>query len=230
MNSTNRRGVIALVPMRHHSVRVKGKNYRDLGGVPLFHHILRALQKCPSVAGIVIDTDSEVIREDARANFPEVTLLDRPEHLRGDEIPMTEILYHDSTEVAADCYLQTHSTNPFLKSETIEAALACWREVNLQHDSMFSVTRLQARLWDSSSRPMNHNPLVLLRTQDLPPVYVENSNFYIFPAELIRSTRRRIGDRPKMFELNPLEALDIDDEQTFEFAEYLMSFMKRLES
>ena len=216
--------------MRHHSVRVRGKNYRDLGGVPLFHHIVRSLQTCPSIAEIVIDTDSDVIREDTRSNFPDVTILERPEHLCGDAVPMTEILYHDSLEVAADCYFQTHSTNPFLKAETVEAALACWREVNQQYDSMFSVTRLQARLWDSSLTPMNHDPRILLRTQDLPPVYLENSNFYIVPAELIRSTRRRIGDRPKVFELDPLEALDIDDEETFEFAEHLMSFMKRQES
>jgi len=35
--------IAALVPMRHHSVRVPGKNYRLLAGRPLFHHILQAL-------------------------------------------------------------------------------------------------------------------------------------------------------------------------------------------
>jgi len=208
--------------MRHESVRVSGKNYRQLGGIPLFHHILRTLERCPGISRVVIDTDSDVIREGVRANFPRVTLLDRPQHLRGDAVPMTEVLYHDVTQVAADCYLQTHSTNPFLRAETVEAALACWREVAHAHDSLFSVTRMQARLWDSTVRPVNHNPWVLLRTQDLPPLYIENSNFYVFTAELIKSTRRRIGDRPKMFEIDPLESVDIDDEQSFALAEQLM--------
>jgi len=74
----------------------------------------------------------------------------------------------------------------------------------------------------STVRPVNHNPWVLLHTQDLPPLYMENSNFYVFTADLIKSTRRRIGDRPKMFEIHPLEALDIDDEQSFALAEQLM--------
>ena len=208
--------------MRHHSVRVEGKNYRNLGGVPLFHHILRTLGSCGSVSCIVLDTDSPVIREDVRKNFPQVKLLERPEHLRGDDIPMTEILFHDAAQFPADYYIQTHSTNPFLKPETIENALRCWREVRHNHDSLFSVTRIQARLWDSTMRPLNHNPWLLLRTQDLPPVYLENSNFFIFPAELIRSTRRRIGDRPKPFEVDALEALDIDEESSFVLAERLM--------
>jgi CMP-N-acetylneuraminic acid synthetase len=212
--------------MRHHSVRVPGKNYRRLGGVPLFHHILHTLLVCPSVSRIVIDTDSDVIRSDAEANFPEVQLVDRPQHLRADTVPMTEIIAHDASLVPADIYLQTHSTNPFLKSETIEAALSSWFGARHEYDSMFSVTRIQARLWDSAVRPMNHNPNELLRTQDLSPVYLENSNFYGFPSELIKSKRRRIGERPRIFEVDPIEALDIDDEQTFLLAEHIMAAQK----
>jgi CMP-N-acetylneuraminic acid synthetase len=209
--------------MRHHSVRVPGKNYRSLGGVPLFHHILQTLRRCPSVSRIVIDTDSDVIRKDTEENFPEVQLVDRPQHLRADTVPMTEILCHDASLVPAEIYLQTHSTNPFLKSETIEAALSRWFETRQEYDSLFSVTRIQARLWDSALRPMNHNPDELLRTQDLKPVYLENSNFYIFPSELIKSKRRRIGERPFIFEVDPIEAIDIDDEQTFGLAENIMA-------
>ena len=209
--------------MRHHSVRVPGKNYRNLGGVPLFHHILRTLHQCPSVSRIVIDTDSEVIRKDTEANFPDVQLVDRPLHLRADTVPMTDIICHDASLVPADIYLQTHSTNPFLKSETIETALSSWLEARQDYDSLFSVTRIQARLWDSAVRPINHNPSELLRTQDLAPVYLENSNFYVFPSELIKLKRRRIGERPRIFEVDPIEALDIDDEETFQLAEHIIA-------
>lgn len=222
MKKTPGDSVVALVPMRHQSVRVEGKNYRKLGGVPLFHHILRTLAACTSISKIVIDTDSEVIRQDVKEFFPQVLLLDRPEHLRADDVPMTEVVRHDVSQVPADLYLQTHSTNPFLRAETIESALECWRQVRNFHDSLFAVTRIQARLWDSTARPVNHNPWLLLRTQDLPPLFLENSNFYIFQAELMRSTGRRIGDRPKMFEIPPLESIDIDDQEGFAFAEMMM--------
>ncbi len=222
MKPQAREKTVALVPMRHHSERVAGKNYRKLGGFPLYHHIVRTLLVCPSIDEVVIDTDSPVIAEDVQVTFPRVKTLNRPEHLRGDLVPMTEVLYHDMSQVEADCYLQTHSTNPFVKAETLERALNRWRAERHLYDSVFSVTRLQTRLWDSAFRPLNHNPWLLLRTQDLPPLYVENSCFYLFSAELMKSSRRRIGDRPLLFEMDPLEALDIDTEHDFLLAEALM--------
>ena len=67
---------------------------------------------------------------------------------------------------------------------------------------------------------LNHDPKVLLRTQDLPPIYEENSNLYLFTAEQIAGGRR-MGDRPILFEIDPLEAVDIDEEPDFVLAEAL---------
>jgi hypothetical protein len=68
-------GVVALVPMRHHSERVPGKNYRPLGGRPLYEHILTTLGACPEIEQIVVDTDSPVIREGVSRDFPRVRLV-----------------------------------------------------------------------------------------------------------------------------------------------------------
>src|SRR3990170_602303 len=100
----------ALVPMRHHSQRVSEKNYRPLAGKPLFHHILETLLAVPEINQIVVDTDSEPVMDGLRQHFPSVKIINRPPHLRADHIPMNEILIHDTEEVAADFYLQTHST------------------------------------------------------------------------------------------------------------------------
>lgn len=214
--------VVALVPMRHTSVRVPGKNYRDLGGMPLYHHVVRMLMACPSVSAIVIDTDSPTIREDAARHFPRVHVLERPMHLRADDVPMNDVLLHDVSQVPSDYYLQTHSTNPFLTSATIERALAFWRDNFERYDSVFSVTRILARLWDAAGKPVNHDPKVLLRTQDLAPIFLENSSFFLFSRAVLERTRRRIGERPAMFELDPLESIDIDDEGTFRMAEAMV--------
>ena len=88
-------------------------------------------------------------------------------------------------------------------------------------DSLFSVTRIQTRLWDSSGRAVNHDPAVLLRTQDLPPLYEENSCLYIFTRSTLESRHNRIGERPLMFEIDRLEAWDIDEESDFRIAELL---------
>lgn len=214
--------IAALAPMRHSSERVPGKNYRLLAGKPLYAHIIDTLLAVPEVSRVVVDTDSPVIIAGLQRDYPQVTILERPEHLRDGGIPMNEILLHDTAQVQADLYLQTHSTNPLLKAETISAGIRTLREAYPSYDSLFGVTRLQARLWDELARPVNHNPAILLRTQDLPPIYMENSCMYLFTRRTLEQRRNRLGERPYMFEIDPAEAWDIDEESTFRVVEILM--------
>jgi CMP-N-acetylneuraminic acid synthetase len=214
--------IVALVPMRHHSQRVPGKNYRPLAGKPLFHHIIATLSSCPEIAEVVVDTDSEPVMEGLRAHFPAVRALPRPEHLRADTIPMNEILAYDTSQVEADFYLQTHSTNPLLRPATVSAAIQKFTASYPAYDSLFSVTRLQTRLWDQLGRAINHNPAVLLQTQDLPPVYEENSCIYIFTRQNLLARRNRLGERPMLFEIPAEEAWDIDEELDFAVVDFLM--------
>ena len=113
--------------MRHYSQRVPGKNYRPLAGKPLYQHIIETLLTVPEITSVMVDTDSEPVMEGLRQNFPQVKVVRRPEHLRAPEIPMNEILAYDTAQVEADFYLQTHSTNPLLRSRTISAS--CCGEV-----------------------------------------------------------------------------------------------------
>lgn len=212
----------ALVPMRHQSQRVPGKNYRPLAGKPLFQHILETLNAVPEIETIIVDTDSEPVMDGVRRLFPDVKLIPRPGHLRADDVPMNDILLYDTAQVQADFYLQTHSTNPLLKAETISRGIKNFLAEYPKYDSLFSVTRLQTRLYFQDGRAINHNPLELIQTQDLPPVYEENSCIYMFTRENLERKKHRIGDSPLMFEIDADEAWDIDEELDFEIADFLM--------
>ena len=220
--------IVALVPMRHDSQRVKGKNYRQLAGKPLYHHIISTLLNCPEISEVVVDTDSQPIMDGIKLDFPQVRIFVRPEHLRAGEIPMNEVLLHDISQLEADFYLQTHSTNPLLTPRTISHAIQIMIENYPGYDSLFSVTRWQTRLWDELGRAINHNPAVLLRTQDLPPVYEENSCLYIFTRQTLQNENNRIGERPYLFEIEASEAWDIDEEIDFLMADLLMSHRSEL--
>ena len=214
--------VAALVPMRHHSQRVPGKNYRPLAGKPLFHHIITTLLACPEINAVVVDTDSPPVMDGLRQHFPAVHILERPAALCADSVPMNEILLYDTSQVEADLYLQTHTTNPLLRPETISRAIQALLASYPAYDSLFSVTRWQTRLWDALGRAINHNPAILLQTQDLPPVYEENSCMYLFSRQTLLSRRNRLGERPLMFEIDAAEAWDIDEELDFAIADFLM--------
>lgn len=213
--------IAALVPMRHSSERVPGKNYRDLAGKPLYAHIIETLLACPEISEIVVNTDSPVIKEGLNTNFPSVIVIDRPEELRMGMTPMNEILIYDTEIVEADFYLQTHSTNPLLKAATVSKAIHTFLNNLGEHDSLFGVTRLQTRLYDQMGIAVNHNPQELLRTQDLPPIFEENSCIYIFDKETLHQKGHRLGDSPLMFEVDASEAWDIDEEFDFLIADFL---------
>lgn len=215
--------VIALVPMRHTSERVSEKNYREIAGKPLYHHIMETLKSCSLVSKIVVDTDSPIIKRGIQEDFPSVLVIDRPDHLTGSTVSMNDVLAHDLGMIDGEFFLQTHSTNPLLRSETVSAAIELFFENYPTFDSLFSVTRLQTRLWDEDGRPVNHDPNILLRTQDLPPLFEENSCLYIFERGTFLRTKNRLGDRPYMLEIGSEEAWDIDEETDFSIVESLLS-------
>jgi CMP-N-acetylneuraminic acid synthetase len=220
--------IAALVPMRHHSQRVPGKNYRPLAGKPLYHHILETLLAVPEIGQIIVDTDSDVVMMGVRASFPTVRIIPRPADMRADDVSMNDILIHDTAEVQADFYLQTHATNPLLQSATVSRAIHSLLSNLPVYDSLFSVTRLQTRLYDQSGNAINHDPAALIQTQDLPPVFEENSCLYLFTRANLAARHHRIGQHPLMFQIGSEEAWDIDDELDFAVCECLMQKKKPL--
>ena len=219
--------LIALLPMKGHSERVPNKNMKLFCGVPLYRAILKTLQQSKYISQIAIDTDSKTIREDAMINFPGITIIDRPEELCGDFVSMNRIIENDLSMLPGEHFLQTHSTNPLLTIDTLNNAIETYFNNLEKYDSLFSVTRWQTRFYWQNGDPVNHNPEELIRTQDLPPVFEENSNFYIFSkSSFLKANSRRIGSRPKMFVTDRLESIDIDENIDFEMAEFLYSRKK----
>jgi CMP-N-acetylneuraminic acid synthetase len=219
--------LIALLPMKGHSERVPNKNIKLFGSKPLYHIIMKSLIESEYIEKIVINTDSDYIAEDAQRNFERIQIISRPEEIQGDFVPMNEIIAYDLRRIDGEHFLQTHSTNPLLQMDTINKAIEVYFKELKEFDSLFSVTRMQTRLYWSDGKPINHNPQKLIRTQDLSPVFEENSNFYIFSkTSFFNAGNNRIGLKPQMFEMDRLEAIDIDQPEDFELAEIL--YKKRI--
>lgn len=215
--------------MKGNSERVPNKNLKDFAGKPLYHRTMEVLLRSKYIDKVIVNTDSEVIKKDLLAYFPDNTIIiDRPKEIVGDFVSMNKIIDYDIHKVTADFYIQTHSTNPLLKTASVDSAIEKMILVSKEgvYDSIFSVTRLQTRLYKRNGQPFNHNPEELLRTQDLEPLYEENSNFYIFTKESFeKSGSKRIGNHPFMFEIDKIEAVDIDEPQDFVIAETLYKLL-----
>lgn len=216
----------ALLPMKGHSERVPNKNLRDFDGKPLMYYILSTLTQVDFIEDIYVDTDSDMIAEKVLEYFPTVKIIKRPQKLCGDMVSMNDIIRYDLSVTQADYYLQTHSTNPLLTPQTLQAGCQKFMDGLGTYDSLFSVTRLQTRLYDKDGHAVNHDPDNLIRTQDLEPLYEENSNFYIFSKTSFEARHTRIGAKAQLLEMDPLEAIDIDNESDFLLAEQLYKLKK----
>ena len=219
--------VAALLPMKGHSERVPGKNFRPLGSKPLYRWMLDSLLATEAIDQVVINTDAdELLSDDALIREPRVLLRRRPAELVGDFVSMNLIIENDMSAVDADLYLMTHATNPFISPATVSRAIEAFNQ-STAHDSLFAVNRFQTRFYREDTSPINHNPEELIRTQDLEPWYEENSCLYLFTKASFAATQARIGLKPLMFETPKLESVDIDEPEDWLLAEALATHMEK---
>ena len=217
----NGKKVVALLPIKANSERVKGKNFRMLSGKPLFKWILDTLLSIKEIDQVVINTDARYLFDECGLVEHERLLIrDRKKEIQGDSVSMNLVLEDDINSINADIYLMTHATNPLLGAKTIRNALNRFVASN-QNDSLFSVRRVQTRFYREDMSPVNHDPDHLIPTQNLEPWYEENSCLYIFTAGSFRKTKARIGEKPLMFVTPRLESVDIDEEDDWVVAEAL---------
>jgi CMP-N-acetylneuraminic acid synthetase len=216
--------IVALLPMKAHSARVSGKNFREFAGKPLFRWILDTLLSVDEISCVVINTDARgILAEKGLHDEERILIRDRAPGIRGDFVSMNLVIADDIAAVAADAYLMTHTTNPLLSAGTICAAIAAYREglAASACDSLFTVNRFQTRFYRGDGSPVNHDPDNLVRTQDLEPWFEENSNLYLFSRKSFAATKARIGCRPLLFETPRAESADIDDQEGWDMAETL---------
>lgn len=213
--------VNAFVPLKGHSARVPGKNLRSFRDRPLFTVIVDTLGEAERIGTVYIDTDSDDIAA-AAEELPNVAVIRRRPDLIGDEVSVNLLIKAFLETHGDEHLLQTHATNPLLTARTIDAAVSAYL-ADPEVTSLFSVTRHQARFYDQKLRAINHNPNELLPTQQLEPLLMENSNFYLFSRDGFFEHDRRITDATSTFEVDPMEAIDIDEERDFSFAEAVAS-------
>lgn len=213
--------IVALLPMKANSERVKGKNFRDFNGKPLFQWILDTLLEIKEIDQVIINTDArEILAENGLVETDRIVIRDRKKEICGDMVSMNLIIEDDVNNVNADIYMMTHTTNPLITSNSILGALKSFqaKKDSGDADSLFTVDKIQTRFYREDCSAVNHDPGNLTRTQDLEPWFEENSNLYIFTKESFEKTSARIGENPMMYETPKFESIDIDTPDDWDFA------------
>ena len=227
LKKTKNQRVVALLPIKENSARVHGKNFKTLAGMPLFRWILNSLLSVELIDAVVINTDARrILTKFGMEHNNKIVIRDRKANLRGDYVDMNLILADDIKNVPADLYFMTHTTNPLLSPSTINNALEAFNS-NTEADSLFTVNKIQSRLYRTNMSAINHDPERLIPTQDLDIYYEENSCLYIFTDKSFGQTNRRIGRNPMVYITPKIESIDIDEQEDWDMAEALALHHKK---
>ena len=208
---------VAFVPIRLNSQRVVGKNLRLLGGKPLMAYLLESLAAAKNIDEVYVYCSNREVEQ----YLPEgVKFLQRDERLDSNTTLGREIYDAFTEEVEADIYILAHTTSPFIRTSTIEQAVEAVESG--EHDSAFSAERIQTFTW-WNGEPLNYSLQHIPRTQDLEPLYVETSAFFVFRSEVWKQQHRRIGDKPFIAVTDRIESMDIDNPDDFTLAEAIVA-------
>jgi len=211
--------VTAIIGLKEISQRVPNKNFKLLGKFPLFTWVLNTLTEVEEISEIILNVEGKKLfsnLNDYAKNVKKIKVIKRKNELMGHDTPMTEIINSTINLAKNDIIFNTHVTNPFLAKETIVNAIKLFKK---NENPLFSVNKLQSRLYDKDLKPINHDPKILQQTQDLDIIYEENSCFYIFDKKQFCKQKTRIFENSTVYPINSIESVDIDTLEDWELAQ-----------
>lgn len=204
--------VVAFVPIKLNSQRLPHKNILPIAGHPLCWHLCNTLLNVKNIDEVYVYCSDERVSD----YIPEgVIFKKRDKKLDDDLVKGFDIYRSFISEVDADVYVLAHTTSPFIKQESIDNALN--HIVSGNNDSAFSAEKIQTFSW-YKDRPINYDLNDVPRTQDLEPIWVETSAFFMFKKEIFTDYNRRIGFNPYIQEVSGIEAIDIDEKKDYDLA------------
>jgi CMP-N-acetylneuraminic acid synthetase len=208
--------------IKHNSQRIKKKNFKKIKGLELWKHLILTLKN----EKVFVDTDSKKIINDCKKLFPWVTAYLRDKRFINLEnskkasptllmIKNFLIKYVKNDE---NVVVTTHVTSPFVKLRTIKKAA---KKLS-RYDSVAAVTKDYNFAWLENNKkklkPINFNPKVITKTQNLNPIIQSNGAFFIFKKKTFLKYNNRIGKKPYYFEINFPESLEIDVKEDLNLA------------
>tara|TARA_B100000029_G_scaffold507836_1_gene593367 strand:+ start:137 stop:799 length:663 start_codon:yes stop_codon:yes gene_type:complete len=207
--------IVAIIPIKTNSVRVKNKNFRLINKIPLYRYLLDKLKKS-NFDEIYVDSDSlEIKKYCIRMGYK---FIQRKPYLAKNNANGNDLLNYHSKIVNADIYFQLFITAPLLKIETINKCITIMKSKK-KYDSILTAKSVYTWFW-FKNKPVNYSPKILPRSQDAKPLVFETTGLYGIRKNILSKRKSRIGKKPYFYEVADEEAIDLDNLKDFEYLEY----------
>lgn len=216
--------IAAFIPIKGHSERVPNKNTRNLGGMPLYSHILKAARDSLVFDDIYVDTDDLDIGVGAKRYGAK--LLERAEGLAEDWANGNDLIANHADRMPdVNIYVQLFATAPLLSPESIRCCVMRLAGHD-EYDSAFTATHEPGWFW-FGGQPVNFRPGILPRSQDAQTLIKESTGLYAIKRSALQRYRCRVGATPYIHYIPANEAVDLDTEEDFKKAERLLAERER---
>ena len=219
--------------IKHDSKRISRKNFKKIGGLELWKHLIYELLDFE----IFIDTDSPEVISDCATDplLGGVKVYERQQRfVEMEEDPANKLspalLMVDSfldkyVEDEDEPIVLTHVTSPFLKKQTVIDAVGFLNQEG--YDSVHSTYSIQDFSWKGQGyEPINFDPSVVQRTQDLEEIHFSNGAFFIFTKKTFKEFNNRFGEKTYYYSHDKVESVEIDTEQDLSFARIIYRGLK----
>ena len=208
--------IVAIIPIKKKSKRIKGKNFKKINTQPLYTYLLSEIKKC-NFDDVYIDSDSTQIKKYSKKKG--FKFIQRKPFLALDNANGNDLLNYHSKLIDADIYFQLFITSPTLKFNTINKCINILKR-SKKYDSIFTCKKIYSWFW-FNRRPVNYQPKVLPRSQDAKPIVQETTGLYGIRKESLKKYKCRIGKKPYFYEVQNKESLDIDDLEDLNFFKFI---------
>ena len=224
-------GCSIIIPARGGSVRVPNKNLQMIDGETLVERTLNFAKKLGPEKIVVSSDDAEILSSvPSSAN---VEANHRHESLSGPETPTIQVAHHlcESGVVSSQLVLVLQPTSPFRKRETVFEA---YRQARSSRKNIVAVSpyRHAHPFWaleqdaSGSIRFPGSSPFQL-QSQDLPPRFFLNGNFYFYHQEHLLNHTITSSTTEGFCCDDEYESLDIDTQFDLFVAQSLSSSFKK---
>lgn len=215
---------IAFVPVRGGSKSIPFKNIKEFCGRPLVYWCLEELNKAKSIDLIVVASDcDQILSIVEKLNYKKLSTFKRSKENASDT-STTESVVLEYLENCAhnenDLFLLVQATSPFTRAIDFEKSIK--HLLDTRSDSLVSCVRSKRFIWNKKGFPENYQLADRPRRQEFDGYMIENGAFYINTVGNFLSSGLRVSGKIVLYEMNEINAIEIDEEIDWLIAEKLM--------
>lgn len=228
--------IIALIPARGGSKTIFKKNIKLLNGIPLIAYTIKTALKNVNIYKVVVSTDNEEIANIAKNYGAEVPFL-RPIELAQDNVSDRPVILHTlnwlkkNENILPDLILYLRPTSPFKSNKIINKCINKI-EKNTYFTSIRTVNKaigVDHPYWMFKNEKHTLKPFInniditkYYQRQLLPECFKLNGVIDILKPNIIENNENMFGNKIGFVEIDQLNAIDIDNDLDFAFAEFVL--------